>query len=224
VTSRPAAPGGDPTPGPAEQPGTGRARPLPPDERRAKLIAATVPLLAKYGPKVTTRQIAEAAGVAEGTIFRVFPHKDGLVRVALTQALDPAPTIAELLAIDVRLPLRERLVAVTEILQRRLIQVFELMVAARLHGPPPEGRERHNTAPRHEQILNEIVRLLEPDRDQFRCPVPEVVRVLRLLTFAGSHPMISDGHLLTAEEIASVVLDGTRRQPRKAEVRGKDTC
>jgi hypothetical protein len=57
--------------------------------------------------------------------------------------------------------------------------------------------------------VREVNRLLEPDADRFRCPVPEVVRVLRLLTFAGSHPMITDGQLMTAEEIATVVLDGT---------------
>jgi AcrR family transcriptional regulator len=205
---------------------SGRARPLPPDERRAKLIAATLPLLARYGPKVTTRQIAQAAGVAEGTIFRVFPHKDGLVRVAIDQALDPTPTMAELLGVDIDLPLRERLVVVTGILQRRLIQVFDLMVAIRMHGPPPGDPPAKGAPTRHEHIMTEIVRLLEPDRDRFRCPVPEVARVLRLLTFAGSHPMITDGHLMTAEEIAAVVLDGTLRHPGPpgTDERGNTSC
>ncbi len=205
---------------------TGRARPLPPDERRARLIAATLPLLARYGPKVTTRQIAEAAGVAEGTIFRVFPHKDGLVRVAIDQALDPTPTMAELLGVDIELPLRERLVVVTGILQRRLIQVFDLMVAIRMHGPPPGDPPAKGAPTRHEHILTEVGRLLEPDRERFRCPVPEVARVLRLLTFAGSHPMITDGHLMTAEEIAAVVLDGTLRHPPApgTDERGNQTC
>ena len=37
-----------------------------------------------------------------------------------------------------------------------------------------------------------IGRLLAPDADQFRVPPDEVVRLLRLLTFSGSHPHISD--------------------------------
>jgi AcrR family transcriptional regulator len=174
------------------------------------LIGATRALVSQFGPKVTTKQIAEAAGVAEGTIFRVFRDKDELVQAAIGQALDPSPVMAEMLGVDTTLPLRERLVVVTEIMQRRLIQVFNLMVALRVNGPPEKwaGRPRPRV-PANELIANEVVRLLEPDADRFRCPVPEVVRVLRLLTFAGSHPHITDGNLMTAEQIATIVLDGT---------------
>jgi AcrR family transcriptional regulator len=197
VTSRPA-------------PDTGRARPLPPDERRAMLIGATRALVAQFGPKVTTKQIAEAAGVAEGTIFRVFRDKEELVQAAIGQALDPSPVMAELLGVDTTLPLRERLIVVTEIMQRRLIQVFNLMVALRVSGPPEKWAGRHRPQiPPNEVIAGEVARLLEPDADKFRCPVAEVARVLRLLTFAGSHPFISDGKIMSAEEIAVVVLDGT---------------
>src|SRR5690349_3699156 len=48
------------------EPMSERARPLPPAERRAALVAATLPLISEHGPAVSTRQIAVAAGVAEG--------------------------------------------------------------------------------------------------------------------------------------------------------------
>ena len=48
-----------------------RARRMPPAERREALINATLPLVLWHGPGVTTRQIAEAADVAEGTIFQI---------------------------------------------------------------------------------------------------------------------------------------------------------
>src|SRR3954451_6132628 len=92
---------------------SGRARPLPPDERRGALIAATIPLVAEHGTKVTTRQIAEAACVAEGTIFRVFPDKEALIHAAAVAVLDPQPMLDELAGVDVTLPLRVRLRAVT---------------------------------------------------------------------------------------------------------------
>jgi len=71
------------------------------------LIAATLPLIAQHGQKVTTKQIAAAAGVAEGTIFRVFADKNQLLDAAVQQAMDPEVTLAELVGVDITLPLDE---------------------------------------------------------------------------------------------------------------------
>ncbi len=70
---------------------TKRASALPPDERRSMIIAATLPLLLEHGDRVTSRQIAEAAGIAEGTIFRVFADKDEIIAAVIETALDPEP-------------------------------------------------------------------------------------------------------------------------------------
>ncbi|HEV7760274.1 MAG TPA: helix-turn-helix domain-containing protein, partial [Acidimicrobiales bacterium] len=72
-----------------DEPGRGRrAAAMPPDERRAAIACAALPLLLERGLAVTTRQIAEAAGVAEGTIFGVFPDKASLILAALGTAFD----------------------------------------------------------------------------------------------------------------------------------------
>ena len=59
---------------------------MPPEARRAAIIEATLPLLLERGAGISTRQIAEAAGIAEGTIFRVFPDKDAVVQAAIERA------------------------------------------------------------------------------------------------------------------------------------------
>jgi AcrR family transcriptional regulator len=198
---------------------SGRASPLPPEERRAMLVAATLPLLAQRGPKVTTKQIATAAGVAEGTIFRVFKDKEELINAAVQQALDPEVTLAELAAVDITLPLDTRVVEISRVMQRRLTLVFNIMIAMRMSGPPRGNPPSAPSGPppgakqATEKIFTEMVRLLEPDRERLRRPVEEVAHILRLLTFSGSHPFIADGNLLSAEEIATTVLDGVRRRP-----------
>lgn len=182
---------------------------MSPDDRREMLVAATIPLLARHGVKISTKQIAEAAGVAEGTIFRVFKDKDELVKAAIERALDPAPVIAELRAVDLGLPLRVRVLAVTSVMQKRFDQVFNLMIAVRQGWPPGNPVDRMRPPQRnHEVILDEIGRILAPDADRLRIPVPEVVRIMRLLTFSASHPVISDGRGLSADEITEVLLDG----------------
>ena len=63
-----------------------------------------------------------------------------------------------------------------------------------------------------------LVDLVAPDAHLLRQHPEEMLHVLRLLTFAGSHAEIADDDLMTPEEIVDVVLNGMLAAPQE----GKD--
>jgi AcrR family transcriptional regulator len=181
---------------------------MAPDERREAIVEATLPLLIEHGRSVTTRQIAEAAGIAEGTIFRVFDSKDELVDAALVEAFRPGQLMDGIAGIDPDQPLRGRLVDLVTVLQQRFVEIFGLMRAVGMVAPP-EHLDKDRDADWRARTEASIVALIEPDRDRLRLPPEELVRMLRLVTFSGSHLEIADHRLLTPEEIVDLVLYGT---------------
>lgn len=186
-----------------------RATPLPPEERRASIIAATLPLLRLHGAAVTTAQIAMAAGIAEGTLFRVFADKDSLIKAAICTAFDPAPAERELDGIARDATLRDQLIAAVEILQRRVGGIWQLLSMLGLTSPPrEEGAEPPAPTP-----PRRLIAMLEAHRAELRCEPEHAARLLRIMTFAGTHPRITEGIPLTAAEIVAVVLDGIRIRP-----------
>ncbi|MCW2753021.1 MAG: TetR/AcrR family transcriptional regulator [Marmoricola sp.] len=180
------------------------------------MIEAALPLLHQHGRAVTTRQIAEAAGVAEGTIFRVFNSKDELVDEAVIHAFRSATFVQQLDGVDVGLPLRDRLIAITELLQQRYISTFGLIRALGTMGPPAAVKadhDRHRDWRKHVDLA--MVALVEPDADLIRIAPAKLVNTLRLLTLGGSNTQMSDGDLMSPEEIVDTVLYGLLVDPRK---------
>ncbi len=185
----------------------GRAAALSPERRREVIVGTTLPLLLEHGRAVTTRQIAEATGVAEGTLFRAFPDKESLMRAVVEAALDPAPLDARLAEIDATLPLDERLVEAVRVLQERSLSLWRLASALGftpgIRGIAP-GRRRLMTD------LGSLVALFEADREQLRFDPASNARRLRALAVAASHPVFAE-EPLSPEEIVSLFLDGVRR-------------
>jgi AcrR family transcriptional regulator len=194
-------------------PAPGRAAALPPEERREALIAATLPLVLEHGTDVSTRLIAEAAGVAEGTIFRVFRSKDELIEAVVASAFDPSSLVEAIGRIERSLPLADRLVAAVGLMQARGRRIAGLVHAFAARRSLPEGERAWRMRAAETRVVDALAVLLEPDADRLRCSTQETARRLRLITLALSSPRLVDTDPLPPGEIVSLLLDGVRLRP-----------
>ncbi len=183
---------------------------LAPEERRAALIDATIPLLHEHGLDVSTRQIAQAAGVAEGTIFGVFETKTSLVVCSVIKALDPQPTLDALAAIDRSQPLRERLIRAAELIHARFAENAQLMTAARklLLTGDATGQMLAN----RQSLQAALTDVINQGADQLRRPPAAVASLLLLFCGANTYGPFGDPDNFSGEETVSLLLDGLLRR------------
>jgi AcrR family transcriptional regulator len=186
---------------------------MAPEERRAAIVAAAVELIRDRGHEVTTRDLADAAGVAEGTLFRVFPDKEALIRAAVEKALDPTAVLAQLAGIDSDLDLRSKLVQAVGYLQAHSGDVAILMVVSHKLGLGSRRHGWHGQHPKGEHpvamVAQGIADLMGPHSDCLRLEPLVCARMLVGVVMATTHPLRSQAALaLSPEQIVELFLDG----------------
>jgi AcrR family transcriptional regulator len=178
---------------------------MPPDDRKAMIVDAVIPLLLEHGRDVTSRQIAQAAGVAEGTIFRAFGDKEALVAAAIEKYLDPEPLRQALRAISPSLPLEHKVRAIVYLLRERFQAVMRMM---RVTGP------EHPPVPRPGDGFVEIIgRILEPEAAQLTLPPERVAYALRLIAFSSAFPAFRAEAEFSIDDLARLALVGIAGRP-----------
>ena len=182
---------------------TKRAEAMPADERRAMIVSTMLPLLLEHGEMVTTKAVAEAAGIAEGTIFRVFADKDELIAAVVEEATDPIAFEAALAAIDPAAPLGDVVTDAVRLLQRRTLVIAQLMAAV--------GPRFHHRRPIPDRPG--LIALFAAHGDEITVEPATAARWLAALTMSTSHPLMSS-ELLPPAAIAELFLHGVGRGAR----------
>lgn len=170
------------------------------------IVAHTTGLVVEHGRQVTTRQIAEAAGIGEGTIFRVFSDKEELLAECLLEAMRMSEATAQVEALPLEGTLQQRLTWAATVLEEHIGRAGA--IAAALGGtwsPTPERESDREAA--FAAARQALVRLMEPERELLR-HAPEQVAVLLIgLLFERLAGPVGAADLSTGE-LVSIVLHG----------------
>jgi AcrR family transcriptional regulator len=178
-----------------------RARPMSPEERRSAILDAAIPLLRENGREVSTKQLAEAAGVAEGTLFRAFGDKDAIISAAIERYFDPEPFRNALRGIDPDEQTVDKIRQVLQLLSDRFTGVIGFMSVFRGDGGPPPRRETGE-----QEWIGILSQLFRPE--ELGIPVETLGFYLRLLAFGAAMPPITSAHAFTLDELLELVTRG----------------
>ncbi|MDT7784024.1 MAG: hypothetical protein QOF58_2443 [Pseudonocardiales bacterium] len=186
------------------------------EDRRAMIVHAVLPLLIEHGANVTSSQIARAAGIGEGTIFRAFKDKDELFDACTAEALRPDHVLDAIAEIPVDQPLADRLVEAAEALGAHLERMGALMGALHASGrikhrdPEQRHKDKSGRGGRRESmaaIRGAMVELFTPEKDRLRLP-PEQLAALFLTLLFGGRRMASDVDAPTTRQVVDFFLHG----------------
>lgn len=179
-----------------------RAAPLPPDERRQAILDAVLPLVLEQGLAISTKQIAQASGVAEGTIYKVFDTKSELLDEAIRAGLAPEALLDRMAALPSGRPVGEHVTALVRLLQQQALASHRLLTllppASKPHG---HGTDRHGFG---ERTLAAIAAALEPHAAALRVPPHAAAGALLALSLGSAFspdPVAPEG-------VASILLHG----------------
>lgn len=173
---------------------------MAPEERREAILDAAIPLLMTYGNDVTTRQIAEAAGIAEGTVFRVFDDKTALVDAALHRFLDSSRMRDTVLAIDPELPLEEKVRAVYLAFRERMRGIMGMMAAVGMDPPSISSKSR-------DAFLAQVGELLAHGCE-LRVDPTTAARLVRMAAFANAIDDVYKSEGVPDTVVLDVLLNG----------------
>jgi AcrR family transcriptional regulator len=176
----PSDPSAEPEPAPVRE----RAPRMSPEARRAAIVAAALPLVVRHGSGVLTADIAAAAGIAEGTIFRVFPDKEALLAACLASVADTTEVHEQLVEIDDE-SLEPAVARAIDVVLAHLATAMPVVMRVTTTGPTPRAA-RGLRVQLTDQTRLELAEVLEAYADQLSLPVEEAAGILHVLVLGAA--------------------------------------
>ncbi len=167
-----------------------RAPAMSQDERRAAIVRSTLPLLIEHGAAVSTSQIASAAGIAEGTVFRAFKDKQDLMIACMRAGMNSDDEVAVIEGIGRTAPLPDRLTEGVRAISGYLDRIWAVSQALRSSGISHEAMQR--------QMHGDSDKPVEPG------PPPELLRVSHAMS--GLFDQATDNLRVDAERAVRMLL------------------
>lgn len=142
------------------------------------IVRSALPLLAEHGAAVTTRQIAQAAGIAEGTVFRAFTDKDELLVACVAEVFRTDELCARIQQVAEEPDMTSRLIEAGVLFVEHYDRLGDLMQALATSGFDVHKikRDGHGPAEFMRYLGEAFASLL--DAHQLRMPPETVARML----------------------------------------------
>jgi AcrR family transcriptional regulator len=195
---------------------------MSPDQRRAAIVQAVLPLLVEHGANLTTGQIARAAGIAEGTVFRAFKDKEELLRASVAEAIRTDQVCAAIRQVPRGDDLAERLTEAAGLFLEHFTRVGNLMQTLFTSGYDIRRSVSDAGARTPSDIKAEFTRELAEaittvvgsDERQLRVPADEFARLLLALVMGmrfDAKPSEEDRRYI--RKLVDVLLHGALANP-----------
>lgn len=169
---------------------------MPPRSTKEHILLATIDAIEKVGlPNLTTRAIAQEAGVNNAALHYYYGTKERLVESALEQTLTHMLGDSEALLAEER-PIAERLLALLDYLAQGVVG-WPNLIRAHLLGPMLEGQMGSPFAELMERWLERTARTVAPEGEN------DAVRVALHAAFSA---LLLTGLMPTQHEFTPVDL------------------
>lgn len=183
------------------------------EDRQVQILDAVIPAVLQHGAAITSRQLADAAGVAEGTLFRSFGDKDTLLRALFDRTAEVAYDLSHLddLADE---SLETTVRAMAEVLTVRFGTIFQMAIAL---GPVLLADGQRDD-PRFDDMRDRMAAILAEHGDELAVAPLVAADALRTLTFAAATGW-GDRSAMDMSDVTGILLHGIARTDTRKESR-----